>query len=88
MSKLKFKVSQDDIEEGIPMFEDSCPIALAVQKLPGVVSACVDDVEVQVEYKNGKFKSFKVTPSGKKFIHDFDLNLPVTPIKFCFREVL
>jgi hypothetical protein len=81
MPKVKLSVTKKDIAQGVPSDPNSCPIALAANRI-GLNEADVDAVEISFPYSVGTKDSWgwddeetyhvKLPKAAQKFVSDFD----------------
>ena len=75
MKKL-IKVEQEDINNGVRHSNNSCPIALAINRTLGV--SC----RVTMEYISIGTLWANLSGKARQFIHGFDRGFPVEPFEF------
>jgi hypothetical protein len=79
--RLHVEVTAEDIEKGVCQDSDSCPIALAVHRLPGIEEVCVDNDVLWVRTAEGKLAS-GMPAEAAKFVDSFDNRGAVQPFSF------
>jgi hypothetical protein len=75
---MLIKITQNDIDLGIPGNSCKCPIALSMRRIfPG------EDIEVSRSFIYlGKSTAYYIPEAARNFIKAFDKRLPVAPCEF------
>ena len=80
---MKINVTQEDIDQGVPLSVLSCPVALAVRRAFGVHYASVGPVFITVEESVNDFDTYDTPANVSTFIEDFDTDqATVQPFSF------
>lgn len=79
---MRVKVTQEDIEKGIPEHCGKCPIARAIRRaMPDAISVGVGSIGVEWFDKSG-FRVAELPQQAQQFIYYFDFGEPVQPFEF------
>lgn len=76
---IQAEIRQDHINNGIPHSKLFCPVALALRE-KGIETKVLSS---GVSLGFGTSNYYWFTNEVSKFVRDFDLELPVKPIKIC-----
>lgn len=81
--KFTFDIDQDCIDKGEKKDPERCPIALAIDRLPGLSKSLVgeDDNRFEFDYNNTRWEG-ALPPIAQTFIEEFDKGNLVSPITF------
>lgn len=78
---FKFRVTREDIDSGMPLEPNLCPIALQLRKLHKKATIEVGYIYIQIGTQ------YFVTPrSAKNFIHNFDIGQKMRPKTITIKE--
>jgi len=78
---MKINVRTLDIKHGERGMKTTCPIALAVRRLPNVLDCHVWPTWLEIFYPDVR-QVCDLPDKARKFVRDFDESLPVQPFKF------
>ena len=78
--KLEVKVTQADIEAGIPGVYNECPVAQALKRL-GCEQIDADEDRILLTHDNKRYV-FKTPRAANHFIDDFDCDREVKAFEF------
>jgi hypothetical protein len=79
---MRVEITKEDIDNGIPCNNFSCPIALALKRYYPDKVISVGKLWITIEGVYHKMRYYKNSPIVRKFINDFDDDIPVEPFSF------
>lgn len=79
---MRVEITKEDIDNGTPCSNYSCPIALALKRYYPDKVISVGKLWISIEGVYYKLRYYKDSPIVRKFIQDFDHGMFVEPFSF------